>query len=104
LHPPQQEPHLKLLAPTPTGTTFNLYLPKNSVVTCAFRYDQYLVKVKAGAHILYGTIHLILSKVKAEIMAGGVNILLNMLFSPHFRCGSPFSHFEVFGGETITHA
>jgi hypothetical protein len=69
---------LKLLAPTPTGTTFNLYLLKNSVVICAFRYDQCLVKVKAGVHILYGTIHLILSKVKAEIMAGGGDILLNV--------------------------
>jgi hypothetical protein len=69
---------LKLLAPTPTGTTFNLYLLKNSIVTCAFRYDQCLVKVKAGVHILYGTIHLILSKVKAEIMAGGGDILLNV--------------------------
>ena len=53
---------LKLLTPTPTGTTINLYLLRNSVVTCAFRYDQCLVKVKvkAGVHILYGTIHLVL--------------------------------------------
>ena len=61
---------LKLLTPTPTGTTFNLYLLRNSVVTCAFRYNQCLVKVKAGVHVLYGTIHLVLSKVKEEIMAG----------------------------------
>jgi hypothetical protein len=65
---------LKLLAPTPRGTTFNVYLLKN----CAFRYDQCLVKVRAGVHIIYGTIHLILCKVKAESMAGGGDILLNV--------------------------
>jgi hypothetical protein len=69
---------LKFLTPTPTGTTFNLYLLKNSVVTCAFRYDQCLVKVKVGVYILYGTIHLLLSKVKAEIVAGAGDILLNV--------------------------
>ena len=68
---------LKLLTSTPTGTTFNLYLLRNSVVNCAFRYDQCLVKVEAGVHILFGTIHLVLSKVKAEIMAVRGDVLLN---------------------------
>ena len=69
---------LKLLALIPTGTTFNLYLLKNSVVTYALRYDCCLEKVKAGVHIVSETIHLVLSKVKAEIMAGRGDKLLNV--------------------------
>jgi hypothetical protein len=69
---------LKLVIPIPTGTTFNLYVLKNSVVSCAFRYNECLVKMKVGVHIFYGTIHLALIKVQSEIMAGKWDILLNV--------------------------